>query len=100
MKAIRMSNSSDVAFVDDDLWVDLRRYTWFSKKAAFGWYAATSQRVCCKVITILMHRLIMTPEDHEDVHHKDTNTFNNQRDNLEKLDRTEHAKLSASKRWL
>jgi len=78
---IKLSNSDTVCFVDEADYELVSKYTWYVMVEKN--YIRTSRVVDGKKKTIYLHRLIMNPESWEDVHHKDRNTFNNRRSNLE-----------------
>lgn len=68
----------------------LTKFKWFALKAAYSFYAARTVRVNGKRTTVLMHRVIMGCVDGQQVHHKNGNSLDNRRDNLEVCSQAEN----------
>lgn len=106
MKTIKLSNSDDVVLVSDIDFDEISRYKWFLKRAKSPigqghikyYYAARSKTITTngkrKVYTIWLHRFIMGNPKGFDVHHKDRNKLNCQRENLEILSPITHGSIS------
>lgn len=90
MKIIPLSNSKQVAMVSDEDYELVRQYTWRLKPSSSKSYVCTSKRVDGMIRTIYLHRFIMNPCERDDVHHRNTNTLNNQRDNLKAIPHDYH----------
>jgi hypothetical protein len=86
-----------VLFDDEDEFL-IKQYKWHLLKGprAKTAYAAATIIKNGKIITVLMHRLIMgvdSPEIH--VHHKNENGLDNRKENFDPLEIKEHAKLNS-----
>jgi hypothetical protein len=85
MKTITLSQNK-VALVDDEDYDFLNQWKWCAIKYKNGNYYAVRHPewdpITKKQITIHMHRLIMNAPDSLEVDHWDSNTLNNQKDNL------------------
>ena len=96
MILIPLSNSDCCVSVSDrDSWLDI--FVWRTKKSGSGAeYIVTACNYYDEydkkhTYNIRMHRMIMNCWDaSKDVHHKDHNRFNCERDNLEVQDAVEH----------
>ena len=90
---INLSNTDEKAFVDIEDYHRVVQITWRLKHASGGRkYVATSIYVDGKTKTVYLHRLIMNPDSNQDVHHKDRNTRNNYRTNLQVTNSIPHRK--------
>ncbi len=76
--------------VDDTDFKWLNQWKWFAKKASYCSYAARSVHNNGKCKTVWMHRLIMSDPEGMEVDHKNGNSFDNQRENLEKTTKAEN----------
>ena len=78
---------------------DLRSRSWYLKRGAGCAYAASGARNGRSVRTLRLHRVIMErmigpiPPGFE-VHHKDKDTSNNQRHNLELIHKIHHGRVT------
>jgi hypothetical protein len=83
-------NNGYVTQVDDAdfKWLNARK--WYAKMAAYTLYVCRSERINGVVHTIRMHRLITNCPDNMEVDHKDGDSFNNQRSNLEIVKKSEN----------
>lgn len=72
-----------VAEIDAEDFGIVSQHSWHVSKKANDYYAQTAYRETGKLKHILMHRLIMGCASNQEVHHKDGNTLNNRKDNLE-----------------
>ena len=82
MKIIKLTNGKD-ALVDDDMYEQLKNYTWFEMQG----HAAT--KIHYEIY--MMHRMVKHVMDSSlDVHHIDENKLNNQAVNLLTLTKTQH----------
>ena len=61
VKTIPLTNSLDVAIVDDKDHPLVVGYSWHYKKSACVSYVSASKRIGSQVITIRLHSLIMNP---------------------------------------
>jgi len=79
-----------VALVDghDFGWMNMMR--WFPLKSAGCVYAATKMPWEGQIKTIRMHRLIADTPPLQDCHHKNRNTLDNRRANLENVTPNDH----------
>ena len=75
-------------FVDDEDYCRLNKHKWHVSRSANNWYARTT--IDGKIV--YMHRFIMKAESGKVVHHKDGDTMNNQKDNLEVTTQDENLK--------
>jgi hypothetical protein len=91
MKTIKLSNSEQIAVVDDIDYELVSGFTWYLKSNGHGtFYVCTSKRTEYGIRTIRLHRLIMNPKKNEDIHHKNYNPLDNIRSNLERFDHKYH----------
>jgi len=96
MKIIYLTNGSEEVHVDDDDFEFLNKYKWYKKKSSNNlWYVARNIRRNGKIKTLRMHREILMSPSGSTVDHIDSNTFNNQKENLELVTRAENA----GRRW-
>lgn len=70
-------------------------YKWYAHKSSYNYYACRKVGKRGKQRRVWMHRVIANAKDGEQVHHKDANTLNNRRTNLERC--TERKNLSYRK---
>lgn len=89
---ITLSNGS-ICAVDPADWVRLRNYTWIAKKGKRGWYAIRKVHVQGRTQTIYMHREIAKPAPIFEIHHKNGNTLDNRRTNLQVIGKHTHKLL-------
>lgn len=73
-----------ITAIDTDDYVLIHQHKWHAVKAACNWYAATWIRENGKRVKIYMHRFLLGCVGKEQGHHKDFDTLNNHRSNLEK----------------
>lgn len=91
MGNIVLTNSDKVAIISPEDYEQVSKYRWFLKhNGKGGYYVARSVRIGKKIITVLLHRFIMQPENGQDVHHKDGDKLNCKRGNLECVDHFIH----------
>ena len=92
MEIIRIQESNVI--VDDDIAETISKQSWFIKKGGYGHgsYVARSIREGNKIKTIRLHRWIMNAPKGFEVHHKNGNSLDNRRENLEVLTPEEHDK--------
>jgi len=103
MAELRLSNSDLTATIDDRYAAACAGRSWFLKKSSYCSYVASTVRIGNKTPTVRLHSFIYTLEHGSvpagyDVHHKDTNTMNNQSDNLEALPHVFHMELTYADR--
>lgn len=78
------------AIVDAELFDDLNKYHWQARKSFCRWYAMRKVVSNGREFWIRMHRQIMnTPRD-QIVHHKNRNTLDNRRAELENMTQKNH----------
>ncbi len=91
--------------VDADIWLRFCRYKWRMKKSASEYYVVrsvhykdpdTGKRICR---TIRLHREVMDCPADKEVHHRNSDTLNCKRENLEIVTPEAHGKKSLVKRW-
>lgn len=87
MKEIKIFNSKNVAFIDDDDYKNVSQYRW--SMSADG-YAKTNVMINKKWTTICMHRIILKTKIILD--HVDGNPLNNQKYNLRECTRGENSR--------
>lgn len=89
---VPLTNSKAKALVDAEDAEKVLQHTWFLKTdpRTNVHYVARSVKVNGKVKTIRLHRFVMSAGSDADVHHKDTNPLNCQKDNLEVVPRDIH----------
>lgn len=85
--------------VDDDIWLRWCRYKWRLKKSAFGYYVVRTKSINGKCCTLRLSREIMNCPKGKEVHHKNGDTLNYLRSNLEIKTPSEHSKESNLRRW-
>ena len=79
-----------VTIVDDITYQWSHIFKWFALKASYNFYAARTIRVNGKRTTQLMHRVIMDAVNGLQVHHKNGNSLDNRRANLEVCSQSEN----------
>jgi len=81
-----LTNTFEVALIDDEDLLKVINIRWRLKKSGKdAYYVAASIREGESVRTLYLHRMIIDSNPGEDVHHKDTDTKNNRRNNLQKM---------------
>lgn len=80
----------DITAIDDSGFGWLSKYRWYSKTSAYNVYACRSVHENGKVRTIRMHRKIMNCPPDKEVDHRNGDTLNNQRSNLEIVSKKEN----------
>lgn len=102
MREIPLSKGM-VALVSDEDYDRVSQFKWYASLESRGtkWYAVRKVTINGKRVKIRMHRFVagLPPgeEDKRVVDHKDHNSLNNQRENLEVIDQTEN--MHRSKGW-
>jgi hypothetical protein len=76
-------SKENVAVVDDEDYDQLSKYHWHAVPGSWRFYAGRNFRVKGRRYHVLMHREITKCTPSMQVHHKDGDTMNNQRANLE-----------------
>ena len=90
---IDLSNTNEKAFIDTEDYLKVSQHTWRFKHSSNGRkYVATRLWINGRTKTLYLHRFIMTPQSHQDVHHKDGNTRNNYKSNLQVINSMKHRK--------
>ena len=87
---IRLTNSNQVALIDEEDYLLVSPYTWRLKRSAYTPYVCTTKWVDGKAKTLRLHRLVMNPKSDEDVHHFNHDTCDNRKENLECRPMSEH----------
>jgi len=80
------------AIVDVADFEALSRYRWKLVKSRACSYACRQTHIDGRNVTIRMHRLIANTPDDQECHHRNRNTLDNRRANLENLYPPEHVK--------
>lgn len=86
MKIIYLNNGSTVK-VDSRDYAWLNKHKWYAKQSAYKIYVCRHTTVNGKGVTYRMHREIMQCPEGKEVDHIDGDTLNNQRSNLEIVDK-------------
>lgn len=100
MKLLPLTNSTQFVFVSDEDYEIDSQHTWFVKESAYCSYICRSVRTESHVKTTRLHCVIyerMTKKpipERIEVHHKNGNTFDCMRDNLEGLTKKYHCSLT------
>lgn len=82
MKILKVGNVD--VLLDDWDWLRLCRYKWRVKQVdKYQRYIVRTERRNGKHCTIYLHREVMNAPDGMDVHHKESNTFDNRKEMLE-----------------
>jgi hypothetical protein len=106
LKAVKLTNSEAVVLVSDEDFERVNQYRWFLKRAKSPpgqgdnayYYAARSVYAGRKpdgrqiTKTVWLHRFLADVDSGEDVHHKDGDKLNCQRDNIEPIGHAEHGR--------
>lgn len=83
--------------IDYDDFAILSKYHWSARKSHSCWYAIRKETVRGQRRTVFMHRQITAATPDQEVHHKNFNTLDNRRANLElttpRLHHLTHAEL-------
>lgn len=92
MLAIPLSNTDRVCIIDDEDFDKGKDSTWRATSAHPGEapYIRATKRIGKMITTFYIHRLIMQPTKYEDTHHRDENTFDNRKSNLENIPNKDH----------
>lgn len=85
------------AIVDTVLFNDLNNYYWRAVKSKYCWYAVRRHRIAGKDYSIKMHRLIAETPPFLQCHHKNLNSLDNRKCNLQNMSWSAHANLHRSK---
>ena len=109
MNELPLANSDQKALVDDDIWLKWCHYSWRLKKSGAASYVVRSDHIVIwdpirkkrrrKTITLRLHREVMGNPEGFDVHHRNGNTLDNRRENLELVDPKKHDSMSGAARW-
>lgn len=83
-------NKRVFAIIDEDVYLLLSRHHWRLVRSQNCFYAARRVRRHGKEYWYKMHREIMNAPPGYEVHHKNLNTLDNRRSNLELLSPAEH----------
>ena len=104
MVTFPLTNRPDLFACVDDIDADLAGLAWYWKKSKTGFYVVrgvrTDKSKTGHVRTLRLHREVQARKQgravdkRADVHHKDTNTLNNTRDNLASVGRVTHGHFS------
>jgi len=81
MKTIPLTNSNEIALVDDADYLELSKYTWFIYKQG-NYRAIKRAHKPGETADVVMHQAIMNPPPRQPVAHEDGDYRNNQRGNL------------------
>jgi hypothetical protein len=81
MKKIQLTQNK-VAIVDDEDYVELNKYNWYTNKSINTCYARRKVKKELNKTTILMHRQIMNPPDNMLIDHINGNGLDNRKENL------------------
>jgi hypothetical protein len=79
-----------VFLVDADDYEKQRGYYWRAKKKSGNWYAYRRVVRDGKAYEIALHRTIARSRPDEEPHHKNHNTFDNRKENLENVPHDKH----------
>lgn len=79
--------------VDLSDWKRLHRFYWRSKKKKGNWYAYRRVKRDGKTCEIALHRTIAKSRSDEEPHHKNHNTLDNRRCNLENVPHSRHPRF-------
>lgn len=82
-----------VALVDPWVWVYLKRTGWRAKKSRGGWYAYKPITINGKTHYVYIHRAIANCPKGKITHHKNRNTLDNRRANLDNMTENKHEQL-------
>lgn len=90
MRKIYLENANCYTFVDDRDYKNLRKRKWYAKESAAGWYVARCAMVRGVKTTLRMHRVVMRCPKNKEVHHKNGDTLDNRRKNLQVVSKKKH----------
>ena len=76
--------------VDPELYESLSRYKWYARMSSSRWYAVRYVRKGKKLYIIRMHRQIAKTQPGFVCHHKNGNSLDNRKKNLENMRRGLH----------
>lgn len=82
-----------VAVVDPEDWVVLNRHIWRAKLGRGGWYAQCKITRKGRTKYLYMHRIIANTPPDKHCHHKNGNTLDERRANLENMVPGQHEEL-------
>lgn len=91
MKKILLTKGK-IAKVDDADFTKVNQHKWYASFSAAKWYAARGIRINGHVITIYMHRFIMNCPVGMEIDHKNTDSLDNRRVNMEICTKKENLK--------
>lgn len=100
MAWLSLTNSIVRARIDDDDLERCLKHRWRVKKSAYNEYICTHTVINGKQTTLYLHRFIMQVQETKiQVHHKDSNIYDNRKRSLLVLTDTDHSNISNNKRW-
>jgi len=88
MKRIELGNTEDVAIVDDADYSALVNHNWYLEHT--GYVCTSAKTKSGKWGYVSMHRMLLGFPEGKQVHHKNGNKLDNQRENLEVTTLAEH----------
>lgn len=71
----------------------LDKFTWHAHQHYGHFYACTTFRRNKKIIHLRMHRLVAKTPNHQVCHHRNCNSLDNRRNNLENMSKSDHNRL-------
>lgn len=84
MKKIQLTQGK-FTIVDDEDYPELSKHKWCAKKSAANWYAVRGvwDKAAQTTRIVRMHRVILGYDGRKEVHHKNGDSLDNQRQNIE-----------------
>lgn len=87
-----------VAYIDPGVWVSINRNNWRAKKSKGGWYAYKIETRHGRKIYTYLHRFIMNTPKGQICHHKNGDTLDDRRSNLENVTPSHHEEIHKMRR--
>lgn len=81
------------AIVDPEDFDALNRYRWRARKSHSTWYAIRRHRRFGKTSIVFMHRQIVQARPDQQVHHKNHQSLDNRKRNLEPMTQPQHNRI-------
>jgi len=86
-------NDGKIAIIDTEDLPRVQNYKWRAVKSSRLWYAKTTVGTKPNQVDLSLHRMIARTKPHEVCHHKNRNSMDNRKSNLENMDKKAHSSM-------